>query len=108
MTTGKDHWEVLIRARAIENGVFMMAPAQFGQYATDKWSYGRSLIVDPWGTVLATAPDGETIAMADLDLSRVAGVRRQVPSLANRQPAAYQWPASERDAATLIGAGAAR
>ena len=95
MTTGKDHWEVLIRARAIENGVFMVAPGQFGQYAAGKWSYGRSLIVDPWGTVLATAGDGITIAGAELDLGRVAQVRRQVPSLANRRPDAYQWPAAE-------------
>jgi predicted amidohydrolase len=99
MTTGKDHWEVLIRTRAIENGVFMVAPAQVGQYQPGKWSFGRSMIVDPWGIVLATAPDAETVISADLDRQRLAQVRRQVPSLANRQPAAYQWPEEERTAA---------
>ena len=103
MTTGKDHWEVLIRARAIENGVFMIAPAQFGQYLPGKWCYGRSLIVDPWGTVIATAADGETVLAAELDLGRVQQVRRQVPSLANRQPDAYQWPVADRGQAALAG-----
>ncbi|MDQ3693760.1 MAG: carbon-nitrogen hydrolase family protein [Chloroflexota bacterium] len=95
MTTGKDHWEVLIRARAIENGVFMLAPAQVGMYLPGKWSYGRSMIVDPWGTVLATATDAETVVVAELDPQRLVQVRRQVPSLANRQPAAYHWPENE-------------
>jgi deaminated glutathione amidase len=92
MTTGKDHWEILIRARAIENGVYMVAPAQVGADASGKWCYGRSLIVDPWGTVLATAPDRETVITADLDLAYLAKVRRQVPSLANRMPDRYVWP----------------
>jgi predicted amidohydrolase len=92
MTTGKDHWEVLIRARAIENGVFMVAPGQFGAYEPGKWSYGRSLIVDPWGTVLATAPDAETVISATLDRSLLRKIRRQVPSLANRVPDRYVWP----------------
>jgi len=92
MTTGKDHWEVLIRARAIENGVFMLAPGQVGQHPPGLWSYGRSLVVDPWGTVLATAPDAETVIVADLDRSLLRKVRRQVPSLANRMPDRYVWP----------------
>lgn len=92
MTTGKDHWEVLIRARAIENGVFMIAPGQVGQDGYGKWCYGRSLIVDPWGTVLATAPDAETVISATLDRSLLGKVRRQVPSLANRMPDRYLWP----------------
>lgn len=92
MTTGKDHWEVLIRARAIENGVYMIAPAQLGQHPPGNWSYGRSLIVDPWGTTLATAPDAETVITAELDLSRIDQIRRQIPSLANRMPEHYQWP----------------
>ncbi len=92
MTTGKDHWETLLRARAIENGLYMVAPAQFGMHAPDKWCYGRSLVIDPWGTVLATAPDGEGIIVADLDRARVAAVRRQIPALANRRPEAYRWP----------------
>jgi deaminated glutathione amidase len=92
MTTGKDHWEVLIRTRAIENGAFMIAPGQVGQHPPGNWSYGRSLIVDPWGVVLATAPDEETIIVSDLDLALVRKARRQVPSLANRRPDAYRWP----------------
>ncbi len=96
MTTGKDHWEVLIRARAIENGVYMVAPAQLGQHPPGNWSYGRSLIVDPRGTILATAPDTETVITADIDLSRIEQVRRQIPSLANRMPEHYTWPEGER------------
>lgn len=106
MTTGKDHWEVLIRARAIENGVFMVAPAQIGQHPPGNWSYGRSLIVDPWGTVLTTAPDTETVITADLDRALLHKVRRQVPSLANRQPGRYAWPAEET--AGAVGAGIGR
>ena len=92
MTTGKDHWEILIRARAIENGVYMMAPGQVGTYDGTHWCYGRSLIVDPWGMVLATAPDAETTIEATVDRARIAKVRRQVPSLANRMPDRYVWP----------------
>lgn len=92
MTTGKDHWEILVRARAIENGVYMVAPGQVGSHGDGKWCYGRSLIVDPWGTVLATASDVETVIAADLDLAYLTKVRRQVPSLANRMPDRYAWP----------------
>jgi predicted amidohydrolase len=92
LTTGKDHWEVLIRARAIENGLYMIAPAQIGMHPPGNWSYGRTMIVDPWGTVLATAPDEPTVISADLDRGRVQTVRRQVPSLANRMPDRYRWP----------------
>ena len=90
--TGKDHWEILIRARAIENGVYRMAPGQVGTYDGVHWCYGRSMIVDPWGTVLATAPDAETTIEATVDRARIAKVRRQVPSLANRMPDRYVWP----------------
>jgi len=92
MTTGKDHWEILIRARAIENGVYMMAPGQVGHDGTGKWCYGRSMIVDPWGTVLATAPDAETTISAQVDRVHLQKIRRQVPSLANRMPDRYVWP----------------
>ena len=92
MTTGKDHWEVLIRARAIENGLYMVAAAQVGSFPPGKWCYGRSMVVDPWGTVVATAPDTECVIVADLDKERIQTVRRQVPSLANRRPQAYAWP----------------
>ena len=92
MTTGKDHWEVLIRARAIENETFFVACGQWGMHPPGNWCYGRSMIVDPWGTVLATAQDGVGIAQASLSDERVTAVRRQIPSLANRRPEAYRWP----------------
>ena len=90
--TGKDHWEVLIRARAIENGVYMVACNQIGTWAPGKANYGRSMIVDPWGTVLATAPDTDSVITAVIDREHIARIRRQIPSVANRQPDAYRWP----------------
>ena len=90
--TGRDHWEVLLRARAIENQVFVLAPGQVGKAAPHYESYGRSMIVDPWGVVLATAPDEECFVAADLDLAAQERVRESLPSLANRRPAAYVWP----------------
>ena len=92
--TGKDHWHLLLRARAVENGFYVAAPAQIGVTGIGRPSYGRSLIVDPWGTVVAQAPDEETVISADLDQARIDEVRRQLPSLANRQPDAYRWPAT--------------
>jgi predicted amidohydrolase len=92
LTTGKDHWETLIRARAIENGLYMVASAQTGQHPPGDWCYGRSMVVDPWGTVVMTASDGVGVAQAIVDPNRVAAVRRQIPSLANRRPEAYRWP----------------
>jgi deaminated glutathione amidase len=90
--TGKDHWHLLLRARAVENGFYVAAPAQIGVTGIGRPSYGRSLIVDPWGTIVAQAPDEETVISADLDQRRVEEVRRQIPSLAHRQPEAYRWP----------------
>jgi predicted amidohydrolase len=90
--TGRDHWEVLLRARAIENQVFVLAPNQVGAAAPHFDSYGHSAIVDPWGVVLATAPDGECFVAADLDLDAQDRVRESLPSLANRRPRAYAWP----------------
>ena len=92
LATGRDHWEVLVRARAIENQVFMLAPNQIGEAPPHYSSYGRSLIVDPWGLVLAMAPDEECFVAADLDLDAQERVRESLPSLANRRPEAYQWP----------------
>jgi len=92
MTTGKDHWEVLIRARAIENQVYMVSCGQFGPDASGKWCYGRSLVADPWGTVLGTAPDREYVLRATVDLDYLQKVRRQVPSVENRQADLYRWP----------------
>jgi predicted amidohydrolase len=77
--TGRDHWEVLLRARAIENGAFVIAPAQCGIGAGVP-THGRSMIVDPWGIVIVQAPDGPGVIVADLNLDRVVEVRRQLPT----------------------------
>ena len=90
--TGRAHWEVLIRARAIENQAFVIAAGQIGRHPPDHESYGHSMIVDPWGTVLAQAPDEECFVAADLDLDAQREVREKLPSLANRRPQAYRWP----------------
>jgi predicted amidohydrolase len=93
LATTREHWEVLLRARAIEDQCFVVAANQYGEHAPGIRSGGRSLIVDPWGVVLATAPDAETYVIAELDLERQAEIRRSLPSLANRRPQAYEWPA---------------
>lgn len=79
MTTGKDHWEVLLRARAIENQCYVVAPNQCGVKGKHMQKYGRSMIIDPWGTVLATAPDGPSFCVAELDFTKVANFRRSLP-----------------------------
>jgi predicted amidohydrolase len=90
--TGRDHWEVLLRARAVENQVFVVAPNQVGEAPPHYDSFGHSSIVDPWGVVLASAPIGEGFIAANLDFNAQDSVRSSLPSLANRQPRAYQWP----------------
>jgi predicted amidohydrolase len=90
--TGRDHWHVLLRARAVENQYYVAAPAQVGETLPGRPSYGRSLIVDPWGIVLAQAPDEETVISAELDRARLREVREKLPSLKNRQAEAYRWP----------------
>ena len=91
--TGKDHWHVLLRARAIENQCYVAAAAQIGETLPGKPAYGRSLIADPWGLVVAQAPDEQTVIVAELDRTHLEDVRTKLPSLANRQPNAYRWPA---------------
>jgi predicted amidohydrolase len=91
--TGKDHWELFLRARAVENQCYVAAANQWGVNAGGKPSYGRSSIVDPWGVVLAQAPDEDCVISAELDRAAMERIRRALPSLANRQPAAYTWPA---------------
>jgi deaminated glutathione amidase len=92
LATGRDHWEVLVRARAIENQAFLIAPDQVGEAPPHYSSYGRSMIVDPWGVVLAQAADHQCFVAADLDLERQEQIRESLPSLANRRPHAYRWP----------------
>jgi predicted amidohydrolase len=91
MFTGKDHWHTLLKARAIENQAFVIAPGQVGAHEpNDARCYGHSLVVDPWGTVLADAPDKEGVVTAELDFEHLRKLRKQLPSLANRQPNAYR------------------
>jgi predicted amidohydrolase len=92
--TTRDHWEPLVRARAIENQAFVIAANQIGTHPPNHRSGGRSLIVDPWGIVLAAAPDSEGVITADLDLDAQADIRRRLPSLANRRPSAYRRAAA--------------
>lgn len=89
--TGRDHWEVLLRARAIENLCYVVAPAQVGTYPPNRQCFGRSMIVNPWGLVLAQAQDSPTAIMADIDLKQIELARAQIPCLENRRPTAYKW-----------------
>src|SRR5262245_62455789 len=93
--TGRDHWEVLIRARAIEDQVFMVAAGQIGFAPPHYRSHGRSMIVDPWGVVLAQAADTECFIAANLDFTIQNEMRDSLPSLRHRRPEAYRWPNGE-------------
>jgi predicted amidohydrolase len=83
--TGRDHWEVLLRARAIENQCYVVAAGQIGDHDPGRTCFGRSMVIDPWGTVVAQAPDLTGITVADIDPERVTTIRSQLPSLANRR-----------------------
>lgn len=88
MPTGKDHWECLLRARAIENECYIIAPAQIGKKPAFQ-SYGRSLIIDPWGTVIAKASDKECVISAEIDVEYLEKIRRCIPCLEHRKPEVY-------------------
>jgi deaminated glutathione amidase len=96
LATTRDHWETLLRARAIENQAFVIAANQIGAHPGGNRSGGRSMIVDPWGVVLAQAPDGEGHILAELDFERQREVREQLPALANRRADVYRWPEEAR------------
>jgi nitrilase len=83
--TGAAHWETLLRARAIENQAYVIAPAQGGLHASGRRTYGHSMIVDPWGQVLAVRPEGEGVLLAEIDTDRVQEVRASLPAVANRR-----------------------
>jgi len=83
--TGAAHWETLLRARAIENQAYVIAPAQGGWHASGRRTYGHSMIVDPWGQVLAVRPEGEGVLLAEIDTERVQEVRASLPAVANRR-----------------------
>lgn len=91
--TGKAHWHILLRARAIETGCFIIAPAQVGAHENGRETYGHSLIVDPWGHVLAEAGDDDDLIIADLDVSLVQKARAQIPALAHGR--GFTTPAGE-------------
>jgi len=97
--TGKAHWQVLLQARAIETGCFVFAPAQCGEHAEGRRTFGHSLIVDPWGEVLADGEEGVGIVSARIDTGRIAEARRMVPSLGHDRPFAGPEPAGRRLAA---------
>ena len=99
LPTTRDHWETLIRARAIENQCFVIAPNQIGEHPGGLRSGGRSLIVDPWGVVLAGAPDTDCAIVAELDLVAQQRIRRRLPTLPRRVPAAYDWSVGDALAA---------
>jgi predicted amidohydrolase len=92
LPTTRDHWETLLRARAIENQTFVIAANQVGPHPGGQRSGGRSMVVDPWGVVLAQAADREGYALAECDLESQREIRKRLPSLAHRRPAAYHWP----------------
>ncbi len=96
LPTTRDHWETLLRARAIENQAFVVAANQVGAHPHGLQSGGRSMIVDPWGLVLAQAPDREGHILAELDLERQREIRARLPALSNRRPDVYLWPEEVR------------
>jgi nitrilase len=84
-TTGEAHWELLLRARAVENQCYVIAPAQGGLHETGRRTWGHTMIVDPWGVVLGSHDEGEGVVLAELDPARIASVRRQLPALQHRR-----------------------
>ena len=83
--TGRAHWEILLRARAVENMAYVVAPAQGGIHASGRATHGHTMIVDPWGEILAVQPEGEGVVLAEMDLDRIKSVRGSLPALQNRR-----------------------
>ncbi|MEA2250686.1 MAG: deaminated glutathione amidase [Solirubrobacteraceae bacterium] len=92
LATGRDHWELLLRARAVENQCYVIAAGDWGEHPGGRRTYGRSMIVDPWGVVIAQASDGDGVVTGVIETARVEEVRALLPALANRRPLAYDWP----------------
>lgn len=84
-TTGQAHWELLLRARAVENQCYVLAPAQGGLHENGRRTWGHSMVVGPWGEVLQVLPEGEGVVMAELDPAHIAQVRQQLPALGHRR-----------------------
>jgi nitrilase len=89
--TGRAHWETLLRARAIENQCYVVAAAQGGRHAGGRETWGESMIIDPWGTVLERKPEGPGLVLADMDLGIQREIRRRFPALAHRHGGATKW-----------------
>ncbi len=85
LATGKDHWEVLLRARAIENQCYVVAPAQQGRHPKDRLTWGHAMVIDPWGLVTARSSEGEGVAVAEVDLKLLERIRRDLPALQHRR-----------------------
>jgi predicted amidohydrolase len=85
LLTGKDHWEVLLRARAIENLAYVLAPAQVGRHSPTRQTFGNAMVIDPWGVVLARCPDGEGVCVAPVRRDRLERVRKELPALGHRR-----------------------
>jgi nitrilase len=83
--TGRAHWEILLRARAVENQAYVVAPAQGGVHASGRRTYGHTMVIDPWGEVLAVRPEGEGLVLAQIDSDRLSEVRGALPALTNRR-----------------------
>ncbi|MEO5761551.1 MAG: carbon-nitrogen hydrolase family protein [Vicinamibacteria bacterium] len=83
--TGRDHWELLLRARAVENLCYVLASAQWGKHGAKRASYGHAMIIDPWGSVVAQIPEGEGVALATLDFDRLDRLRAEMPALRARR-----------------------
>ena len=90
LLTGKEHWEVLLRARAIENQCYVAAAAQTGRHNEKRDTYGHAMIIDPWGTVIAQCRDGEGVAVGEVDLAFLDAVRGRIPVHKHRRPELYQ------------------
>ena len=84
-TTGSAHWQLLLRARAVENQCYLLAAAQGGRHDNGRRTYGHSMIIDPWGDIIACLPEGEGVLCADLDFEKLQSVRRRLPALAHRR-----------------------
>ena len=84
-TTGQAHWELLLRARAVENQAYVIAPAQGGTHENGRRTWGHSMIIDPWGEVLALRDEGEGVVIAQIDRARIDDVRQQLPALTHRR-----------------------
>lgn len=90
--TGRAHWDVLLRARAVENQCYVVAAGQHGEYPGGRRTFGHSMVVDPWGVVLAQTAQGDAVVSAQLEAARVAEVRAAIPALTHRRTDAYVWP----------------